>query len=43
MINNFEHDMSAAVDALRQEKERAAQNADEMKEKVIKCFTKNFI
>ena len=34
MINNFEHDMSQAVDALREEKEKASQALEEMKEKV---------
>ncbi|WAR28879.1 CNTRB-like protein, partial [Mya arenaria] len=34
MINNFEHDMSEAVDALRKEKETAGQEIEELKAKL---------
>lgn len=34
MIGRFEHDMSEAVDALRQEKDRSAQAVEELNEKV---------
>ena len=34
MIGRFEHDMSEAVDALRQEKDRSAQKVEELTEKV---------
>lgn len=34
MISNFEHDMSEAVEALRQEKEKAAQDLEQLKDKV---------
>ena len=34
MIGRFEHDMSEAVDALRQEKDRSAQAAEELSDKV---------
>ena len=34
MIGRFEHDMSEAVDALRQEKDRSAQTVEELNVKV---------
>ena len=38
MIGRFEHDMSEAVDALRQEKDRSAQAVEELNEKVGHSF-----
>ena len=35
MIGRFEHDMSEAVDALRQEKDRSAQAVEQLNDKVI--------
>lgn len=34
MINNFEQDMSEALEALRQEKEKAAHSIEELTDKV---------
>ena len=35
MIGRFEQDMSEAVDALRQEKDRSAQTVEQLNDKVI--------
>ena len=40
MIGRFEHDMSEAVDALRQEKDRSAQTVEELNDKVILAVRK---